>query len=311
MQLNVDSVITRLVNGGCGRPGELVDLEEWEISTLCVQARVVMMQQSMLLELATPIKICGDIHGQFHDLIRIFEVAGFPPDVNYLFLGDYVDRGRQSIEVICLLFAFKIRYPGNVFILRGNHECASINRIYGFYDECRRRYSVKLWKTFSDVFNCMPAAALVERRVLCMHGGIPNNLETLDQIRNIARPTGLVGMTSCGILQDLLWADPSPNFEMDGTPIERAMGWTENTQRGVSFFFGTDVLDEFLTRFDLDLICRAHEVAQDGYAFFGAPHRPLGMVTIFSAPNYRLVFLQIYGHAVSSCLLLCNRMCNA
>ncbi len=129
------------------RPGKQVQLTELEIRYLCVKSREIFVNQPILLELEAPIKICGmewtcviyfsgDIHGQYYDLLRLFEYGGFPPEANYLFLGDYVDRGKQSLETICLLLAYKIKYPENFFILRGNHECASINRIYGFYDEC-------------------------------------------------------------------------------------------------------------------------------------------------------------------------------
>jgi serine/threonine-protein phosphatase PP1 catalytic subunit len=110
------------------------------------------------IEVRAPINICGDTHGQYSDMLRLFEVGGFPPDSNYLFLGDYVDRAKQSIKVITLALCYKILYPESFFLLRGNHECASLNRIYGFYDECKRRYTVKLWRIFADCFNCMPAS---------------------------------------------------------------------------------------------------------------------------------------------------------
>ena len=131
----------------------------------------------------------GDTHGQYFDLLRLFEYGGYPPESNYLFLGDYVDRGKQSLETICLLLSYKIKFPDNFFLMRGNHECASINRIYGFYDECKRRYSIKLWKIFTDVFNCLPVAALVDEKILCMHGGLSPDLNSLDQIKKIVRPT--------------------------------------------------------------------------------------------------------------------------
>ena len=148
----------------------------------------------------------GDIHGQYSDLLRLFEYGGFPPHSNYLFLGDYVDRGRQSLETICLLLAYKVRYPENFFLLRGNHECASINRIYGFYDECKRRYTVRLWKTFTDCFNTLPAAALIDEKILCMHGGLSPDLKSLDQIKKIHRPCDVPDQ---GLLCDLLWSDPN------------------------------------------------------------------------------------------------------
>jgi serine/threonine-protein phosphatase PP1 catalytic subunit len=295
----------------------------------------------------------GDIHGQYYDLLRLFEYGGFPPDANYLFLGDYVDRGKQSLETICLLLAYKIKYPENFFLLRGNHECASINRIYGFYDECKRRYNIKLWKTFTDCFNCLPIAAIVDEKVsaeasciehilfcwtvfcltsipllfallcvpkiFCVHGGLSPEHTSMDQIRRIPRPTDV---PDSGIICDLLWSDPDKDIE----------GWGEN-DRGVSFTFGGDVVAKFLKKHgqtkhhssdpllqlvscalvsishasllapctvlsaDLDLVCRAHQVVEDGYEFF-AKRR---LVTIFSAPNY----CQSCGFALSCFLCDC------
>jgi serine/threonine-protein phosphatase PP1 catalytic subunit len=139
-RLNIDSIIARLLEVRGSRPGKNVQLTEQEIRGLCLKSREIFLSQPILLELEAPLKICGDIHGQYYDLLRLFEYGGFPPESNYLFLGDYVDRGKQSLETICLLLAYKIKYPENFFLLRGNHECASINRIYGFYEECKRRY---------------------------------------------------------------------------------------------------------------------------------------------------------------------------
>ena len=243
-------------------------LDEQEIKMLCRMVRPILLEQPMMLELETPMKICGDVHGQYIDLLRILEYGGFPPEANYLFLGDYVDRGKQSIETICLLLIYKILYPNNFFILRGNHECAGINRIYGFYDECKRRYSIKLWKLFSDVFNCLPAAAIISERILCMHGGLSPQLQSLNQITEIERPCDV---PDSGLLCDLLWSDP------DGT----ISGWVEN-DRGVSFVFGPDVLTQFLQDHGLDLLVRAHQVVEDGYEFFAGRK----LVTVFSAPNY-------------------------
>ena len=198
--------------------------------------------------------LIGDVHGQYYDLLRIFEYGGFPPEANYLFLGDYIDRGKQSIETVCLLLCYKIKYPENFFLLRGNHECAQINRIYGFYDECKRRYSIRLWKVFSDVFNCLPVAALIDEKIFCMHGGLSPELRNLEQIKNIMRPTDV---PDTGLLCDLLWSDPERGVEEYG-----------DNDRGVSFTFGENVVRKFNSKHDLDLICRAHQVVEDGYEFF-------------------------------------------
>ena len=243
-------------------------MSENEIRSLCCKSREIFLSQPILLELEAPLKICGDIHGQYNDLLRLFEYGGFPPEANYLFLGDYVDRGKQSLETICLLLAYKVKYPENFFLLRGNHECASINRIYGFYDECKRRFSIKLWKTFTDCFNCLPIAALIDEKIFCCHGGLSPDLQNMEQIRRIMRPTDV---PDTGLLCDLLWSDPDKDVQ----------GWGEN-DRGVSFTFGPDVVAKFLNRHDLDLICRAHQVVEDGYEFFAKRQ----LVTLFSAPNY-------------------------
>ncbi|AET01100.2 putative protein-serine/threonine phosphatase [Medicago truncatula] len=263
----LDGLIERLLEARNNR-GKRIQLVESEIRILCTKAKEVFLNQPILLELEAPINICGDIHGQYPDLLRLFEYGGFPPDSNYLFLGDYVDRGKQSIETICLLLSYKIKYPENFFLLRGNHECASINRIYGFYDECKRRFSVRLWKVFTDCFNCLPVAAVVDDKILCMHGGLSPEMESLNQIKAIERP---LDVPDQGLLCDLLWSDPDTEVK----------GWGEN-DRGVSYTFGPDTVDEFLKKNDLDLICRAHQVVEDGYQFFADRQ----LVTIFSAPNY-------------------------
>ena len=266
--IDVDDIIEKLLAVRGQKPGRSVNLSELEIKALIHAAKEVVSGQPTLLELAAPIKICGDVHGQYFDLLRFFEYGGFPPEANYLFLGDYVDRGQQSLEVICLLLAFKVKHPENFFLLRGNHECGSINRIYGFYDECKRRYNVKLWRLFIDLFNWLPVAAVVDEKIFCVHGGLSPELEHLDQVREIQRPTDVPDE---GLICDLLWSDPEAEVQ----------GWGEN-DRGVSWTFGDDVIEDFLNRQDLDLVCRAHQVVEDGYEFFSSRE----LVTIFSAPNY-------------------------
>ncbi|XP_039153232.1 serine/threonine-protein phosphatase beta isoform isoform X1 [Drosophila simulans] len=282
----LDQRLPRLVRS-C-RTGKQVQMTEAEVRGLCLKSREIFLQQPILLELEAPLIICGDIHGQYTDLLRLFEYGGFPPAANYLFLGDYVDRGKQSLETICLLLAYKIKYPENFFLLRGNHECASINRIYGFYDECKRRYNVKLWKTFTDCFNCLPVAAIIDEKIFCCHGGLSPDLQGMEQIRRLMRPTDV---PDTGLLCDLLWSDPDKDVQ----------GWGEN-DRGVSFTFGVDVVSKFLNRHELDLICRAHQVVEDGYEFFARRQ----LVTLFSAPNYCGEFDNAGGMMTVDDTLMCS-----
>ena len=147
-QQQVEKIIAKLLQVKSKKPGTEVKLTVNEITFLVEKSKQIIRNQPILLELEAPLNVCGDVHGQYFDLLRMFEFGGYPPEANYLFLGDYVDRGHQSIETICLLFAFKIQCPENFFLLRGNHECSSVNRLYGFYDECKKRYNVKVWKQF-------------------------------------------------------------------------------------------------------------------------------------------------------------------
>ena len=297
------------------KPGTNVGLTSDEVTYLIETAIPIFTNQPTLLELEAPLQLVGDIHGQFHDLLRLFEHCGWPPDANYLFLGcahrprsakrppsgvslpsagppsmpspppplpspvadrdcpprarsDYVDRGKNGIETICMLLAYKCLYPENFFLLRGNHECASINRIYGFYDECKRRFNIKMWKKFQDVFNVLPFAAVIDEKIFCIHAGLSPDLNNPEQIKRIMRPSDV---PDSGLLCDLLWSDPEADIS----------GWAEN-DRGVSYTFGADVVSKFLQKHDYDLIVRAHQVVEDGYEFFADRQ----LVTLFSAPNY-------------------------
>lgn len=266
--VDLDDMIQRLLDAGyAGKVTKTPCLKNAEITAICQATKELFLSQPGLLYLNPPVKIVGDIHGQYTDLIRMFEMCGFPPTSNYLFLGDYVDRGKQSLETILLLLCYKLKFPENFFLLRGNHESANVTRVYGFYDECKRRTNVKIWKTFIDTFNTLPLAAVVANKIFCVHGGLSPSLQHLEDIENITRPTDV---PDYGLLNDLLWSDPA-DMEAD---------W-ESNERGVSYCFGKKVIVNFLHKFDLDLVCRAHMVVEDGYEFFN----DRVLVTVFSAPN--------------------------
>ncbi|XP_065181879.1 serine/threonine-protein phosphatase alpha-3 isoform-like [Sycon ciliatum] len=274
MAFNIDKTIERLLEARFSTPFKTVELKEAEIRELCTRARALLLSQPMLLELDAPIKICGDIHGQYTDLLRLFEFAGYPTQHNYLFLGDYVDRGRQQIETICLLLAFKVKFPRTFFMLRGNHEDKAINEQWGFMEECKQRYNMGVYNEFNSTFQNLPIAAIVGDSIFCAHGGISPKLTNMDQIRNIKRPLPVPRSagTPHEVMLDLLWSDPHP-----GTKL-----FAPNSDRNVSVFIGPDLIDQFLKRFNLQLIVRAHQVVMNGYEFFADRK----LVTVFSAPNY-------------------------
>jgi serine/threonine-protein phosphatase PP1 catalytic subunit len=267
----INDTIERVITTRYDADPEWLDFDEEDIRLLAMNTREVFMSKPSLLTLEPPLVICGDIHGQLADLLRIFEKMGYPPKQRYLFLGDLVDRGKHSLEVICLLYALMLKYPDHIAITRGNHEDRSLTKVYGFYDECKRRYSVSLWKTFVDSFDAMPLAAVVAGKIFCVHGGISPELVYLDQVRQIERPRE-VGDT--GLACDLAWSDP------DRSGLVSTFGMNE--ERGISYVFGPMALEQFLLTNSLELLCRAHEVAEEGYEF----HFNKRMITIFSAANY-------------------------
>jgi len=245
-----------------------VPLAEADVKICILRAKTIFLAETSLLNVPAPAKVVGDIHGQFSDLVRLLECGGHPPDTTYLFLGDYVDRGAYGVEVMCLLTAYKVKHPDKIFLLRGNHECGPISRIYGFYDEVKRRFNVKMWKLFCEMFNCLPLAATIEEKIFCVHAGLSPEMSDLSVINKVQRPADV---PEDGLMCDLLWSDPEPDIS----------GWAES-DRGVSYVFGPDIVTDFLDKNDFDLVVRAHQVVEDGYEFFASRQ----MVTLFSAPNY-------------------------
>lgn len=241
------------------------------LNLICDKSIEALKEDPMLLELTAPINVIGDVHGQFGDCMKFIELGGDPKTQKYLFLGDYVDRGPNSIETITSLLCLKLLYPQNIFLLRGNHETEEISRLYGFLDECQEFYTESIWAKFNEVFAYLPLAAVISQRIFCVHGGISQGLDDPRQLLQIQRP--LVDIQDDSFISDLLWADPDNEIT----------GFCPGP-RGISFTFGLDVAREFLTRNDYDLICRAHQVVDEGFQFPFYPDQTV--VTVFSAPNY-------------------------
>ena len=240
-----------------------------EVKDLCEKVKAIFIKEDNVQIVHSPVTICGDLHGQFHDLLELFRVGGNCPSTNYLFLGDYVDRGCFSIETVCLLLALKIKYPNRIYLTRGNHESRQTTQVYGFYDECNKKYGqeAEVWKLFTDLFDYIPYCALVDNEYFGLHGGLSPSINTIDEINKIDRKQE---PPHEGAMSDLLWSDPDD--------IE---GWGQSP-RGAGFCFGNDITTKFNFTNNLKKICRAHQVMENG---FGFSHND-GVVTIFSAPNY-------------------------
>ncbi|ATZ46795.1 BccnA [Botrytis cinerea B05.10] len=245
----------------------------------------VLKQEPNLLEMDAPITVCGDVHGQYYDLMKLFEVGGDPADTRYLFLGDYVDRGYFSIECVLYLWSLKIWYPNSLWLLRGNHECRHLTDYFTFKLECKHKYSERIYEACMDSFCALPLAAVMNKQFLCIHGGLSPELHTLDDLKSIDRfrepPTH-------GLMCDILWADPLEEFGQEKT----SEFFIHNHVRGCSYFFSYPAACNFLEKNNLLSIIRAHEAQDAGYRMYRKT-RTTGfpsVMTIFSAPNYLDVY---------------------
>ena len=266
---SIYKIIKKLKKARKGSICQELSIKGDECNYIIDKSYEIIQKEESLLKIQAPLYICGDIHGQYYDLLRVFDILNYPPQSTFLFLGDYVDRGKQSLECLLLLLCLKIQYPDKIFLLRGNHECEALNKIYGFYDECKRRLSIKCFKKITNLFNMMPISALINENILCMHGGLSKDLQDIEQINKILRPTDIPNE---GLLCDLLWSDPNENLTED-------FGINE---RNISITFSKDYVKNFVEKNNLDLICRAHQVVEEGFEFFA----DMKLVTVFTAPNY-------------------------
>lgn len=244
-------------------------LGETELKQLCDVVKDVLIEQSNVQAVRAPATVCGDIHGQFYDLMKLFSIGGEVPKTNYVFLGDFVDRGHHSVETFQLLLCLKARYPAHITLIRGNHEARQITQVYGFYDECMHKYgNANPWRMCTEVFDLFSLAAIIEGRVFCVHGGLSPELSTTDELQQIDR---VQEPPQDGAFADLLWSDP-----------EEVDGWRTNP-RGAGYLFGGKVVDEFNHNNGLELICRAHQLVMEGYKYMFDQRN---LVTVWSAPNY-------------------------
>ncbi|KAG2196276.1 hypothetical protein INT47_012498 [Mucor saturninus] len=259
------------------REGRLTEEQALHILT---STRDILRGEPNLLRMPAPITICGDVHGQFYDVLKLLEVGGNPADTRYLFLGDYVDRGYFSIECVLYLWAHKMWYPDSFFLLRGNHECRHLTEYFTFKLECETKYSEKVYNAVMECFDSLPLAAVVNDQFLCVHGGLSPELKTLKDIEDIDRfretPTS-------GLMCDLLWSDPFEEFDNDAGPK-----FEHNHVRGCSYFYSYRAACSFLEKNHLLSVIRAHEAQANGYRMY-RKNKSTGfpaLMTIFSAPNY-------------------------
>lgn len=262
-------------------------LHEHQVLRILKAASELLLTEPNLLDVPAPVTVCGDVHGQYYDLMRLFEVGGDPALTLYLFLGDYVDRGYFSIECLLYLYSLKLNYKSTFWMLRGNHECRHLTDYFTFKMECLHKYSSAVYEAAVSSFHALPLAAIMNKQFFCVHGGLSPELRTLDDLRRVDRfrepPTR-------GLMCDLLWADPIENYDDDTTDSL----FVPNSVRGCLYAFTYKASCAFLQRTGLLSIIRAHEAQDAGYRMYKRTPTVgfISLLTMFSAPNY----LDSYGN---------------
>ncbi|KAL9641872.1 hypothetical protein ABK040_000252 [Willaertia magna] len=258
-------------------------LSEFEVKYVCEKVKEILINEANVQKIKAPVTVVGDIHGQFLDLKELFKIGGKIPDTNYLFLGDYINRGNQSVETISLLTCYKLRYPERITLLRGNHESRPITKVYGFYQECLQKYgNINIWKYFTDMFDYLTVCALIDDSIFCVHGGLSPSIASLDQIRVLER---FKDIPSEGPITDLLWSDPQLDEEEGingGGSSSSSTGGFKFNRRGAGYFFGKRVTNEFLHNNNIQHIIRSNQLCLEGYQTLWNDT----VSTIWSAPNY-------------------------
>ncbi|KAI5537779.1 phosphoprotein phosphatase protein [Trichomonas vaginalis G3] len=247
-------------------------LKKIDLEHLLNSVMILFKQEDTLLNLEGDFNVVGDIHGNLRDLIRIFNYCGSPSSNKFIFLGDYVDRGDMSIEVVVLLFAFKLAYPNNIYLIRGNHEFEIINTYYGFHQQVLSSYDDDMYDLFNEVFSYLPLGAVVNQKYLLVHGGISPYLKSIDQIANIKRPiTDFIEGPDANLITDIMWSDPSRIYSL-----------FHPSPRGFGYVYGHDAMNDFLRQNIVKYVVRAHQCVTNGYEEnFGG-----SVITVFSSSNY-------------------------
>ncbi|KAA0202565.1 hypothetical protein HAZT_HAZT000577 [Hyalella azteca] len=244
-------------------------LPENDLKLLCSLVCDLLLEEGNVQPVSSPVTVCGDIHGQYYDLEELFRTGGQVPDTNYIFMGDFVDRGYYSLETLTRLLVLKAKWPNRITLLRGNHESRQITQVYGFYDECQNKYgNANAWKYCCQVFDLLTIAAIIDEKVFCVHGGLSPEINTLDQIRTIDRNQEIPHK---GAFCDLVWSDPE----------DMSRSWS-TSPRGAGYLFSERVVQQFMAANSLTLMCRAHQLVNEGIKFLFNEQ----LVTVWSAPNY-------------------------